>query len=77
MSQLTQRLLGKRVAAVLSNGHTLQVRTDCGAEIDIVWVDDNGTPIKGKPVLAGSGVRLQARGIRDLIHFPQAKRLPR
>lgn len=69
-ADITSRIVGKRVAAVLSNGHVLQIRTDCGAELDIVWLDDNGLPLKGKPVLASSGVRLQARGVRDLIHMP-------
>lgn len=69
-ADITTRIVGKRVAAVLSNGHVLQIRTACGAELEIVWLDDNGRPLKGKPVLAASGVRLQARGIRDLIHMP-------
>lgn len=67
---ITSRIVGKRVAAVLSNGHVLQIRTACGAEMSLVWLDDNGRPLKGRPVIAESGVRLQARGIRDLIHMP-------
>jgi len=67
---ITSRIVGKRVAAVLSNGHVLQIRTECGAELSLVWLDDNGVPLKGRPVIAESGVRLQARGIRDLIHMP-------
>lgn len=67
---ITSRIVGKRVAAVLSNGHVLQIRTQCGAELEIAWLDDNGLPVKGRPVIAGSGARLLARGVRDLIHLP-------
>ena len=69
-ADITTRIVGKRIAAVLSNGHVLQLRTACGAELDIVWLDDNGLPVKGRPVIASSGVRPQARGFRDLIHLP-------
>lgn len=74
MSELTQRIAGKQVAAVLTNGHVLQLRMRDGSEVDIAWVDGDGRPLKGKPVLLGSGVRLIAAGIRDLIHLPGARR---
>lgn len=67
---LTLRLAGKTIAAVYTNGHLLQIRTDDGAEITIAWLDDNGVPLKGKPAVAQHGLRLNARGIRDLIHYP-------
>lgn len=67
---LTARLRGKRIAAVLTNGHVLQIRTADGAEINIAWLDDNGAPIKGKPAAAQHGVRLIAAGIQDVIHYP-------
>jgi len=54
------------VAAVLTNGSTLQIRTSDGAEIDIAWVDDNGRAIKGKPVCTNHGVRLIVRGLQEL-----------
>jgi hypothetical protein len=75
MSELTQRIAGKQVAAVLTNGHVLQLRMRDGSEVDIAWVDGDGRPLKGKPVLLGSGVRLMAAGIRDLIHLPGARRV--
>lgn len=68
---LTQRLAGKRVAAVLSNGHLLQLRTDDGSEITIAWCDDAGRPLKGQPVAVQGGVRLLARGMGSLLHFPR------
>lgn len=73
MSELTLRVAGKRVAAVLTNGHVLQLRMHDGSEIDIAWVDGEGRPLKGKPVLLSGGVRLLARGIRDLMHLPGAR----
>jgi len=64
------RLYGKRVAAVLANGHVLQIRTEDGAEVDIVWLDDNGRPLKGKPALVKHGIRLDARGAQEAVHYP-------
>lgn len=67
---LTIRLRGKRIAEVLTNGHALKIVTDDGAEVNVIWVNDNGEAINGKPVVAQHGLRLQARGVRDLIHVP-------
>lgn len=74
MSQLTTRLLGKRVAAVLANGHLLSIRTHDGAEVEIAWLDDNGTPIKGRPALHKAGLRLDCRGFLDIINSPNLTR---
>ncbi len=71
---LTRRLRGKTVAAVMTNGHILQLRTSDGAEINICWVDDNGRPIKGQPLCVQHGVRLIAHGLKDLIHLPEARK---
>lgn len=70
---ITARLRGKTVAAVLTNGHVLQIRTTDGAELCVAWLDDNGTPLKGKPSASQSGVRLLARGLRDLMYFPSIR----
>lgn len=67
---LTARLRGKRIAEVLTNGHVLKIVTDDNVEINVVWVDGNGEPMKGKPVVAQHGPRLVARGAQDLIHVP-------
>lgn len=75
MSVLTLRCAGKTVAAVMTNGHLLQLRMTDGSELSIAWADDTGQPLKGKPVLVQAGVRLQARGLQDLIHLPGAARL--
>ena len=72
MSDLTARLRGKRVAHVTTNGHLLRITTDDGAEIDVAWVDGNGVAIKGKPSVHQHGLRLNARGLQDLIHLPRA-----
>lgn len=64
---ITRALRGKTIAAVMTNGIVLQIRTSDGAELNIAWVDDNGNPLKGKPTAARHGYRLQANGIQDLI----------
>lgn len=68
---ITARLRGKRIAEVLTNGHLLQIRTEDGAELTIAWLDDNGAPIKGKPAVGQHGVRLIAKGVKDIIHYPE------
>ncbi len=67
---LTRRLRGKTVAAILTNGHVLMIQTTDGAEVHIAWADDNGRALKGQPVCVQHGVRLATRGLHDLIHHP-------
>lgn len=75
MSALTTRLLGKRLAAVLTNGHLLQICTHEGDELEIAWLDDNGVPLKGRPALVKAGTRLHAaHAVRDVINGPQLTR---
>lgn len=69
---LTERLRGHQVAAVMTNGHVLSIRTESGAEINIAWVDENGVAIKGRPVIQSRGVRLRADGLREAIQHSQA-----
>jgi len=68
---ITTRLRGKRVASAQCNGHVLNLRMENNDDICIAWVDDNGRPIKGRPVLQTVGGRLVARDLRDLIRAPQ------
>lgn len=69
---LTQRLRGHQVAAVMTNGHVLSIRTESGAEINVVWVDDNGEPIKGRPVVQSRGVRMKVEGFQEIVSHQQA-----
>jgi hypothetical protein len=61
MPDLTRLLRGRVVADVWTNGTALQVRTKDGTEMTVGWVDDNGVPIKGKPVILQHGYRLTAQ----------------
>lgn len=67
---LTLRLRGKVVRDVQTNGHALRISTDDGAELEVVWLDDNGRPIKGRPAIIRHGVRLAATGVHDIVHYP-------
>jgi hypothetical protein len=69
---LTRRLRGKQVACVMTNGHVLAIRTEDGAEIRVVWVDDNGNVLKGQPLVQGHGLRLRAEGMRELMNLRTA-----
>lgn len=64
---LTRLLRGKTIAALMSNGHVLSIRCSDNSEINVAWVDGNGVPIKGKPVVESRGGRLQARGVQELM----------
>ena len=70
---LTAKLHGREVEGVYTNGSQLLIRTADGSEILVAWVDDNGVPIKGKPVVSQSGYRLLAQGINDLIYHPRIR----
>lgn len=73
MTDLTRQLQGKEIVGVYANGITLLVRTRDGAEIAVQWVNENGDPIKGRPVVSKKGFRLNARGLNDLIYLPNQK----
>jgi len=64
---ITLRLGGKKVREALTNGHTFVLVMDDGSEAVVVWVDDNGLPIKGKPLLLSTGARMRARGLNELL----------
>lgn len=64
---LTNRLRGKKIAAVMSNGHVLAIQCEDGSEIRVAWVDGNGNVLKGMPIVEGVGVRLKANGMQEII----------
>jgi len=70
---ITSRLRGKVVAEVTTNGHLLCIRTQCGAELTLAWLDGEGVPIKGKPAVSQSGVRMFARGLHELQYYPTVR----
>lgn len=63
---LTRQLRGKEVAAVLHNGHILQIRCADGAEINVAWLGEDGKPMKGRPVITTKGWRMRAR-VREIV----------
>lgn len=65
---ITLRLAGKRLREALTNGIELVLVMNDGSEAHIMWVDDNGTPIKGRPLLWNTGVRMKAHGMQELIN---------
>lgn len=67
---ITARIRGKRIAHVTTNGHILRLTTEDGVDLEVVWLDDGGRPLKGKPAVISHGPRLVARGMQDLIHYP-------
>lgn len=74
---INNRLAGKRVAQVLANGTVLNIRTHEGDEVMIAWVDENGKPLKGRPVVVQSGARIVAAQLKDLANLPAIHRSAR
>ncbi|MBK8772454.1 MAG: hypothetical protein IPM06_18810 [Rhizobiales bacterium] len=70
---LTSRLYAKQVREVITNGHLLKIVTSDNSELTIAWVDGEGRPIKGHPVVVESGARLKAEGIKDVMYLPQIR----
>lgn len=64
---ITLRLAGKKLREAITNGHNLVLVMDDGSEAVVVWVDDNGEVIKGKPLLFSTGMRMRARGLQELL----------
>lgn len=64
---ITARLRGKTIAAVTTNGSKLRITCADGSEMDVMWVDDNAKPIRGRPMIGNFGVRLAAAGIKDVM----------
>lgn len=71
---LTRQMQGREVAYVGTNGRLLYIRMKDGAEIVVGWVDDNGHPIAGKPVVERRGFRMNARAVADIIRAPVESR---
>lgn len=68
---ITRLLRGKRFAYAVKNNTSLRLRTEDGSEIEIQWVDANGLPVKGEPVVRAFGPRLLAgAGVKDLLSYP-------
>ena len=64
---ITARLRGKKIAAITTNGRMLRITCDDNSEMDVMWVDDNARPVRGRPLIGNFGVRLVAEGIRDIM----------
>ena len=71
MNTLTQRFHGRRVRQCETNGHLLAFRLEDNSVVQVAWVDDNGKPIKGRPVVESSGARLNARSLQEMIRMPK------
>lgn len=65
---ITLQLAGRQVECALTNGNMLCIRCTDGRELQIQWVDDNGNPLKGKPLLRMAGTHIIARGAREILH---------
>jgi hypothetical protein len=64
---------GKVVRLVTRNGCLLRFTFADGTEQDIAFVDENGKPMMGIPVLWFDGLRIKLGGpVRELLHRTKA-----
>lgn len=71
--EITARLFNRVVRQVMTNGHLLKVTTADNNEVTIAWVDGEGRPLKGRPVVIQSGARIKCEGINDVLYLPQIR----
>ena len=60
LPDLTDRLAGKTVEAVLKSDETLVIRCEDGLEVHVNWQDDEGSAVKGEPKVVWSGKHVYA-----------------
>lgn len=70
---LTNLLRGKRVSYAESNGQVLRLVMEDGSRFEIVQVNDNGTPNKGRFVARALGPVLRAERFDELMRLPAAR----
>ena len=61
MPDISMRLTGKRLESVMKSSERLLIRCEDGTEMQIAWVDDNGKPVKGRPVIKWFGRHVRAQ----------------
>lgn len=77
MTDLTRQLQGREIAELRANGTTLLIKTKCGTDVTVKWVDQNGVAIKGQPIIASKGFRLDCRRFGELVYGPLASGIRR
>lgn len=67
-------LKGARIEYCATNGHLLVIRCEDGKEVRVAWVDDNGQPMSGTPVLQflGSNIIAKPKGQSFIQHRHEA-----
>lgn len=59
--ELGRRVIGKVLAEISTNGEVLRITCSDGTDVGVVWVDDGGNILKGKPLLVQHGIRLKVK----------------
>lgn len=61
MPNLTDRLVGRKVEAVLKSDDVLVIRCEDGIEVHVSWCDENENVVKGEPKIVWSGKHVYAK----------------
>jgi hypothetical protein len=58
--EITRQLAGRKVRAVGKYNDALVIMCDDGYEVQVAWVDENGKPVKGQPMVMFAGKKVVA-----------------
>ena len=61
MPDISMRMAGKTIELIMKSNERLLIRCEDGTEMQIAWVDDNGKPVKGHPVIKWFGRHVRAK----------------
>jgi hypothetical protein len=60
LPDLTDRLAGRKVEAILKSDNILVIRCEDGIETHVSWCDKDGAPVNGEPQVSWYGKHVYA-----------------
>ncbi len=68
MPSMTMRMTGKPIHSIMKSNERLMIRAENGDELHVAWVDENGKPVKGRPIIVWYGRRVLAKTAHLGVH---------
>lgn len=72
-TNLTALLHGKTVDTVTANGKAMRITMTDGTEVDLVWMNEEGRGLEGRPHILAHGRRIRAVGVNELFNLTRGK----
>jgi hypothetical protein len=61
MSDLSMRLAGRQIEAIMKTQNTLVIRCEDGTECHVAWMNEAGDPTEGEPAVVWFGRNVLAK----------------